>query len=36
VPSARSTSITYFRFLPTATFSYGADFAATSNTFEKA
>ena len=33
--SARNVSITYWRFLATTTFSYGAAFAATSNTFEK-
>ena len=34
VPSQRITSSTYSRFLPTATFSYGFDTLATSNTFE--
>ncbi len=36
LPSARIASITYFRFWPTATFSYGFDLEATSNTFENA
>ena len=36
VPSARIASRTYCWFLPTATFSYGADIPATSKTLEKA
>ena len=35
VPSVRMASITYSMFLPTATFSYGLDFEATSKMFEK-
>jgi hypothetical protein len=35
VPSARMASITYSMFLPTATFSYGRAFDATSKMFEK-
>ena len=36
VPSARIASSTYWRFLPTATFSYGRDREAVSKTLEKA
>ncbi len=36
VPSARIASTTYWRFLPTATFSYGRAVDATSKMFEKA
>ena len=36
VPSARIASTTNWRFLPTATFSYGLAVEATSKTFEKA
>ena len=35
VPSVRMASITYSMFLPTATFSYGRAFEATSKMFEK-